>query len=148
MSAHKVKAGTMWLYISPENDGNYDTVVCGLNVGRDDSAQEIDASSQCGPDTEVGTLTLSRSFEGQHLQDPETGKISGTSLRTLFYNKTKVGYMIAPEDPITGDPVTGDEVETGEGYITALSDSYAFDAVGTFQLTLKPSGTPTFVTVS
>lgn len=140
MSKHKVEAGTMYLYISPLNDGNYDTVVCLTSIGKDDSVDEIDAASQCGPDTRPGKLNLSRPFEGQHIQDPDTLTISGTSLRTLLYNKTLIGYKIATEDLAQGD-----ETETGEGYITALSSTYAFDAIGTFTGTLRPSGTPTII---
>ena len=75
MAEHKVIPGSVYLYISPLNDGNYDTVVCGETLTKDDSVAEIDASSQCGPDISPGELSLSRTFEGQHLQDPNTGKI-------------------------------------------------------------------------
>ena len=140
MSEHKVQGGTMLLFIDPAGGTSYDTVVCLTSVSKEDSLSEVDASSACGPDSSPGTLSLSRSFEGQHLQDPLTGKISGTSLRSLMYAKTTVGYMIAPETPVTGD-----EIETGTGYISALSSSYSFDNVGTFSGTLKPYGTPTIV---
>lgn len=139
---HKVLAGTVYLYIDPTGGTNYDTVVCGTSVGKDDSVGEIDASSQCGHDVSPGELALSRSFEGQHLQDPDTAKISGTSLRVLMYNKTLVGYKIA-SDVAGAGPEPGDELETGVGYITALSSTYAFNDVGKFTMTLKPSGTPT-----
>lgn len=138
MSEHKVVGGTMLLYISPLNDSNYDTVVCLTSIGKDDSLGEIDASSACGPDISPGVLTLGRPFEGIHLQDPDSGKISGTSLRTLMYAKTLVGYKIVPTTPEEGD-----ELEVGEGYITSLSSTYAFNDVGKFSGTLKPHGTPT-----
>ena len=145
MSQHKVLPGSVYLYISPLNDGDYDTVVCGENLTKDDSVGEVDASSQCGPDISPGELTLSRTFEGQHEQDPDTGRISGTDLRILMYAKTLVGYKIA----VTPDKAqAGDEIETGEGYITALSSSYAFNDKSTFSMTLKPSGTPTITTES
>lgn len=143
MAEHKVIPGTVYFYISPLNDGYYDTVVCGENLTKDDSVGEVDASSQCGPDISPGELTLSRTFEGQHLQDPDSGKISGTDLRLLMYAKTLVGYKIA-----TDPPAAGDELEEGEGYITALSSSYAFNDKSTFSMTLKPSGTPTITTES
>jgi len=143
MAEHKVTPGSVYLYISPTNDGNYDTVVCGETLTKDDSVAQIDASSQCGPDISPGELSLSRTFEGQHLQDPDTGKISGTSLRLLMYAKTLVGYKIA-----TDPPQEGDELETGEGYITALSSSYSFTDKSTFSMTLNPSGTPTITTES
>lgn len=137
MSEHKVQGGTMLLYIAPANDENYDTVVCLTSIGKDDTVGEVDSSSACGPDINPGVLALSRPFEGFHLQDPDTGKISGTSLRTLMYNKTKVGYKISPVTPVEGD-----EIEVGEGHIFALSSTYAFDSDGTFTGTLRPSGVP------
>lgn len=140
MSEHKVLGGTMLLYISPENDGNYDTVVCLTSVGKDDSVGEVDSSSACGPDIDPGVLSISRSFEGFHLQDPDSGKISGTSLRLLMYNKTEIGYKIAPVSPVLGD-----EIETGVGHIFTLSSTYAFDSSGTFSGTIRTDGVPTII---
>lgn len=137
MSEHKVRGGTMLLFIDPAGGTDYDTVVCLTSVSKDDSVAEVDAASACGPDSSPGTLSLSYSFEGQHLQDPDTGKISGTSLRQLLRAKTTVGFKISPVTPVDGD-----EIETGTGYFSALGSTYAFDSVGTFTGTLKPYGTP------
>lgn len=137
MAEHKVQGGTMLLFIDPNGGTDYDTVVCLTSVSKDDTVDEVDASSACGPDTSPGNLTLSYGFEGQNLQDPDTGKISGTSLRILLRNKTTVGFKIAPVAPVEGD-----EIETGTGYFSALGSTYAFDSVGTFTGTLKPYGTP------
>jgi hypothetical protein len=138
MAEHKVAGGTMLLFIDPTGGNDYDTVVCLTSVGKSDSISVVDASSACGPDKSPGTLELSYSFEGQHLQDPTTGKISGTSLRQLLRSKTTIGWMIAPESPVTGD-----EIEEGTGYLSELSSTYAFDSVGTFTGTIQPYGTPT-----
>ena len=143
MAAHKVDGGTMYLFVSPLNDDNYDTVVCLTSLTKDDSVAEIDASSQCGPDIQPGILSCTRTFEAFLLQDPDTGKISGTDLRILMYAKTTIGYKIA-----TLGLVTGDETETGEGHIFALSSTYSFNEVGTFSGTIRPSGTPVIVTES
>jgi hypothetical protein len=75
------------------------------------------------------------------LQDPNSGKISGTSLRVLLRNKTTIGWKIAPVSPQTGD-----EIEYGTGYLSELSSTYAFDSVGTFTGTIQPYGTPTLET--
>jgi len=131
----------MLLFIDPTGGTDYDTVVCLTSVGKSDSISVVDASSACGPDKSPGTLELSYSFEGQHLQDPNTGKISGTSLRQLLRSKTTIGWMIAPESPVTGD-----EIEEGTGYLSELSSTYAFDSVGTFTGTIQPFGTPTLTT--
>ena len=137
MAEHKVAGGTMLLFIDPTGGTNYDTVVCLTSVSKSASVSVVDASSACGPDKSPGTIELSYGFEGQHLQDPVTGKISGTSLRQLLMAKTTVGWMIAPESPVTGD-----EIEEGTGYLSELSSTYAFDSVGTFTGTIQPYGTP------
>lgn len=138
MAEHKVAGGTMLLYIDSTGGDNYDTVVCLTSVSKSASVSVVDASSACGPDKSPGTVELSYGFEGQHLQDPAAGKISGTSLRQLLMNKTTIGWSIEPESPVTGD-----EIEYGTGYISELSSTYAFDSVGTFTGTIQPYGTPT-----
>ncbi len=137
MAEHKVAGGTMLLFIDPLGGTSYDTVVCLTSVSKADSVTVVDASSACGPDKSPGTIELSYSFEGQHLQDPTTGKISGTSLRQLLRAKTTIGWKIAPETPVTGD-----EIESGTGFLSELSSTYAFDSVGTFTGTIQPFGDP------
>ena len=138
MAEHKVAGGTMLLFIDPAGGTDYDTVVCLTSVSKADSITVVDASSACGPDKSPGTLELSYSFEGQHLQDPDSGKVSGTSLRQLLRAKTTIGWMIAPESPVAGD-----EIEEGTGFLSELSSTYAFDSVGTFTGTIQPYGDPT-----
>jgi hypothetical protein len=137
MAEHKVAGGTVLLYIDPTGGTNYDTVVCLTSVGKADSVTVVDASSACGPDKSPGTVEISYTFEGQHLQDPATGKVSGTSLRQLLRSKATIGFEISPENPVTGD-----EIEFGTGYLSELSSTYAFDSVGTFTGTIQPFGTP------
>ena len=138
MAEHKVAGGTMLLFIDPAGGTDYDTVVCLTSVSKADSITVVDASSACGPDKSPGTLELSYAFEGQHLQDPDSGKVSGTSLRQLLRAKTTIGWMIAPESPVAGD-----EIEEGTGFLSELSSTYAFDSVGTFTGTIQPYGDPT-----
>jgi hypothetical protein len=138
MAEHKVAGGTMLLFIDPNGGTDYDMVVCLTSVSKSDSITVVDASSACGPDKSPGTLELSYAFEGQHLQDPTTGKISGTSLRQLLRAKTTIGWKIAPESPVAGD-----EIESGTGFLSELSSTYAFDSVGTFTGTIQPYGDPT-----
>jgi hypothetical protein len=137
MAEHKVAGGTMLLFIDPAGGTSYDTVVCLTSVSKADSVTVVDASSACGPDKSPGTIELSYSFEGQHLQDPSSGKVSGTSLRQLLRSKTTIGWKIAPETPVTGD-----EIESGTGFLSELSSTYAFDSVGTFTGTIQPFGDP------
>ena len=138
MAEHKVAGGTMLLFIDPTGGTDYDMVVCLTSVSKSDSISVVDASSACGPDKSPGTLELSYAFEGQHLQDPTTGKISGTSLRQLLRAKTTIGWKIAPESPVAGD-----EIESGTGFLSELSSTYAFDSVGTFTGSIQPYGDPT-----
>jgi len=137
MAEHKVAGGTMLLFIDPAGGTDYDTVVCLTSVGKSDSVNVVDASSACGPDKSPGTLEISYSFEGQHLQDPVNGKISGTSLRQLLRDKTTIGWKIAPESPAIGD-----EIEEGTGFISELSSTYSYDSIGTFTGSLMPYNTP------
>ena len=138
MAEHKVAGGTMLLFIDSTGGTSYDTVVCLTSVSKSDSVTVVDASSACGPDKSPGTLEISYGFEGQHLQDPDSGKISGTSLRQLLRNKTTIGWKIAPETPVSGD-----EIESGTGYLSELSSTYSYDSVGTFTGTIQPYGDPT-----
>jgi hypothetical protein len=138
MAEHKVAGGTMLLFIDPAGGTDYDTVVCLTSVSKSATVSVVDASSACGPDKSPGTVELSNGFEGQHLQDPVSGKISGTSLRILLLAKTTIGYKIAPETPVTGD-----EIEEGTGFLSELSSTYAFDSIGTFTGSINPFGQPT-----
>lgn len=137
MSRHKIQGGNVLLFIDPTGGTSYSTVVCLTSVSKSDSVNVVDASSACGPDKSPGTLEISYSFEGQHIQDPSTGEISGTSLRQLLRSKSTLGFKIAPEDPQIGD-----EIEEGTGYLSELSSTYAFDSMATFSLTLQPYGEP------
>ena len=137
MARHKIPGGNVLLFIDPTGGSSYNTVVCLTSVSKSDSVNVVDASSACGPDKSPGTLEISYSFEGQHVQDPDSGEISGTSLRQLLRSKSTIGFKIAPESPAIGD-----EIEEGTGYLSELSSTYAFDSVATFSLTLQPYGEP------
>lgn len=138
MAEHKVNGGDMLLFIDPLGGTNYDTVVCLTSVGISDSVQPVDASSACGPDKSPGAVDISISFEGQHLQDPTSGDISGTDLRILLRAEQTIGWMLSPVSPQPGD-----EIQTGTGYLSELSSTYAFDSVGVFSGTIQPYGLPT-----
>jgi hypothetical protein len=137
MSEHKVQGGSMLLFIDPNGGTDYDIVVCLTSLSKADSVTVVDAASACGPDKSAGILELSYSFEGQHLQDPDGGQISGTDLRFLLRNQQTIGWKIAPESPVAGD-----EIESGTGFLSELSSSYAFDSIGTFTGSINPYGNP------
>jgi hypothetical protein len=138
MAEHKVEGGSMLLFIDSNGGTSYDIVVCLTSVSKSDSISVVDASSACGPDKSPGTLELSYAFEGQHLQDPDGGKISGTDLRILLRGEQTIGWKISPETPVTGD-----EIEEGTGFLSELSSTYTFDSVGTFTGSIQPYGNPT-----
>lgn len=131
----------MMLYIDPNGGTDYDMVVCLTSLSREDSVGEIDANSFCGPDSQPGTVTVgARTAEGYVLADPTSGKISAYDLRTLLHSKTTIGYKLSP-----AQPADGDEIETGTAYISNLSDTYGIEEAGTFSLSIRPFGTPSFV---
>jgi hypothetical protein len=134
MAEHKIQGGDYLLKI------NDDTVVCLTSVSLSDSVTVVDASSACGPDKSPGALEISLSFEGQHLQDPETGKISGTDLRTLLRNESTISFEVGPVSPRVGD-----EIQNGTGFISELSSTYSFDSVGTFTGTIQCYGMPSTI---
>jgi hypothetical protein len=141
MAEHKVQGGNMLLFIDPLGGTDYSTVVCLTSVSTSDSISVVDASSACGPDKSPGTLEISYAFEGQHLQDPTSSKIS-IDLRLLLRNETTIGWALSPEIPQPGD-----EIQFGTGYLSELSSTYAFDSVGTFTGTIQPYGTPSITIV-
>jgi hypothetical protein len=137
MSEHKVQGGDMLLFIDPAGGTDYNTIVCLTSVGISDSVNVIDASSLCGPDKSPGALEISYSFEGQHLQDPSTGSISGTNLRILLRSETTIGWKLSP-----AMPEAGDEIHTGTGWLSELSSTYSYDSIGTFTGVLQPYNEP------
>jgi len=138
MAEHKVQPSTMLLLIDPTGGTSYSTVVCLKSISKNDSVAAIDASSVCGNKKFAGVSDLSYSFDGILLQDPNSGKISGTELRILLRGFTKFGFKITPLSPQIGD-----EIEEGNGFFSDLSSSYSFDDVGNFNGTFSPKGTPT-----
>lgn len=138
MAEHKVQPSTMLLLIDPNGGTNYSTVVCLKSISKSDSVGVIDASSLCGFKKLAGITDLSYSFEGLLLQDPNSGKISGSELRLLLRGFTIFKYKITPLTPQIGD-----EIEEGNGFFSAISSSYSLDDVGNFSGTFYPKGTPT-----
>ena len=141
MAEHKIQPKLMYLFIDTTGVGTtFDTVVCGKTIGVEESWEEIDASSQCGEDVYIGNATQTLSFSGQHLEDADTGKISGTGLRTAARTKVPMKFKLAVETPVTGDTV-----ETGDCVITSISSSYSDTEVGTFDVSFKVKGVSTIV---
>lgn len=138
MAEHKIQGGDMLLFIDPTGGTNYDTVVCLTSVSISDSVQPVNASSACGPDKSPGSVQISISFEGQHLQDPNTGSISGSNLLLLLRAEQNIGWKLSPVTPVGGD-----EIQEGIGFISELSSTYSYDSIGIFSMTISPFGLPT-----
>lgn len=138
MAEHKIQGGDMLLFIDPTGGTNYDTVVCLTSVSVNDSVQPVDASSACGPDKSPGAVQISISFEGQHLQDPNTGTISGSNLLLLLRAEQTIGWKLSPLSPVGGD-----EIQEGIGFISELSSTYSYDSIGIFTMSISPFGLPT-----
>jgi len=142
MAEHKIQGGDMLLFIDPTGGTNYDTVVCLTSVSSNDSVSVVDASSACGPDKSPGTVEVSISFEGQHLQDPNAGSISGSNLLQLLRAEQTIGWKLSP-----ASPVAGDEIQEGTGFISELSSTYSYDTIGVFTMSISPYGLPTITVV-
>ena len=141
MSEHKYKLGADGMLLFMDLSGvppytNYDTVVCLIEVAPKDTVNIVDASSDCGPDKQAGIISYSIGFKGIHLQDPASGKVSGSSIRVALRNTTRCGYKISP-----AVPQEGDEIEVGECFVAELGSTYNFNAPTDFTGTLQPYGT-------
>lgn len=143
MSEHKYKLGAQGQLlfmdlsnVAPYN--NYDTVVCLIDVSPKDTRAVIDASSACGPDKEAGIASFTITGSGIHLLDPDTGKVSGTSLRIALRNNITCGFKISPVSPEKGD-----EIEEGTCFVADLGSTYNFNQPTNFTFTLQPYGTST-----
>ena len=136
MAERKIVNNTMFLFLGT-NGTTYDAVVCLTKISRDLKVDEVDASTFCGQDKTPGQLSGTVAFEGQHMLEPETGKVSGKSLFDYMTAKTTLYWKIAPTTPVTGDVV-----KTGTGFINSLSDNYQLNTQSTFSGSISISGTP------
>lgn len=138
MADTKVSGGRYLLWFDLAGGTDYDLVVCLTQVGSSTSVNTVDASTACGSDKSAGTVEISYSGEGQVLIDPSVGATSIAALKQACRNKTTLGFMYGPENPIAGDVV-----ETGTGFLSQFDDTFPYDSNGTFSLTFQPYGTPT-----
>lgn len=139
MSDTKVTGGRYLLQLDLNGGTDYDIVVCLTNVGISRQVNVQDSSSACGPDKSPSTVDISYSGEGQFVIAPELGKVSVAALKQACQSKTTVGFLIGPMD---SDIQSGDVTETGTGFISQFDESYPFDNVATFTMSLQPYGTP------
>ena len=136
MAERKITNNTILLLLGVDGIV-YDTVVCLTKVGRDLKVDEVDATTVCGPDKSPGQLSGSVTFEGQHLLDAATGKVSGKELFDYLKDKTSLYWKIGPVTPVDGDII-----KTGTGFINALSDNYQLNTQSTFSGNISIQGVP------
>lgn len=138
MAERKLTGKEVGLFIDPSGGTNYNTVVCLTTVSFSSETNIIDANSKCGEDKLAGTQEETIEFEGQHLIDPLTGKISGASLYTLKQNQTTIGWKIGELYPKSSSVV-----KSGQGFISAISEEYGLEDPATFSGTLTIKGLAT-----
>jgi len=69
------------------------------------------------------------------MADPTTGHVSTDEIDDMWRDKTTVYYKVGKVSPIIGDVTY-----SGTGFISALEEVFAQDAVATFTGTLSPYG--------
>lgn len=131
MAQREVSGKDILLFIDPAGGTDYDTIVCLLTNSFTGSTDTINSSSKCGTSSSPGPQTNSVAFEGNYMIDPDTGKISGADLFTLWKNKTNFSWKMGPAIPIADDIVY-----TGNGFISDITITYP-DGVATFSGTIS-----------
>lgn len=136
MAEERINSGTGLYLLELDLTGGteYDTLICSTTLGISDSVDAVDTSSACGQASAPGNVTTEVTWSGYHVKNPDTGRISGSSLRPIVRAKTIVGFRIGP---LVVNP--GDEIQEGKGFISNLSSTYAFDTDATFDVTISPT---------
>ncbi len=126
MAEHKINGSDVVLMLSRDNV-TFSTVVCltAWNVLR--STNEIDAKSFCGPDKIAGTQDNGVTFEGQIMEDPDSGRISTDEITDFWETKQTIYWRLGKLVPLEGD-----ETDYGTGFISKLDKAGGIDAVATF----------------
>jgi len=130
MAEHKISGNDMIVFLS--RDGiTYNTVVCLTSHSFTRGTAIIDAKTMCGPDTLPGAKSNGLTFEGQILEDPDSGKVSTDELDDYWRNTDtvywKYGKLV---------PVDGDETYSGTAFIAKLDISGGMDSPMTFSCEL------------
>lgn len=136
MAERKILPNTILLFLGEAAD-DLSTIVCLTSIRNSFTVDELDATTWCGIAKEPGIFSGNISFSGQHLLDPDTGKVSGHSLFEWMKGKTILFYEISP-----AVPADGDIIQTGSGFINSLSNDYSLDQATTFSATLSIDGEP------
>lgn len=137
MAERKITNNSILLFLG-EDAEDLDTVVCLTSIKQDFTIDEVDATTICGVDKSAGELSGNISFEGQHLLDPVTGKVSGHSIFEWMVAKTVLYYQIGP-----AIPAEGDVIQDGVCFISSMGNAYSLNSQSSFSATLTIKGVPT-----
>lgn len=127
----EVNGKDILLFISTDAGATYDTIVCLTSNSITGSTDTINSSSKCGTSSSPGPTTNDVNFDGNYWLDPDTGKISGGDLFTLWKNKTNFSWKMGPAIPLDGD-----HVYSSTGFISTITITYP-DGVATFSGTIS-----------
>lgn len=126
MASHKISSNDMALFLS--RDGvTYSTVVCLTAFSVTRSTTEIDAKSFCGPDKLPGAQDNGVTFEGQVMENPDSGTLSTDDLTDLWLTKQTIYWKVGKLSPLVGD-----ETDYGTGWISKLDKTGSTDTIVTF----------------
>lgn len=126
MAAHKLSANDIALFLS--RDGNtYSTVVCLTSFTVSRETTEIDAKSFCGPDKLPGAKDNGVTFEGQVMEDPDSGNYSTDELTDFWITAQTIYWKVGKVVPLIGD-----ETDYGTGFISKLDKTGSVDGIVTF----------------
>lgn len=143
MAEHKISANDIVLFIKRTSEVTYNTLVCLTGFTVDRNTNEIDAKSFCGPDKLPGAKENGVTFEGQVLEDPDSGKISTDELIDLWTNDDTIDWKIGKLVPVEGD-----ETDSGTGFISKLTKTGSVDSIVTFSGAIGVYGLITHTTAT
>ena len=127
MAAHKISSNDMVLFIKRTAETNYNVVICLTAFAITRSTTEIDAKSFCGPDKIPGAKDNGVTFEGQVMENTDSGNISTDELIDLWQTSETIDWKLGKLVPEEGD-----ETDFGTGFISKLDKAGATDAIVTF----------------
>lgn len=130
------------LYLKKTDDiaGEYQLLVCSTDLGLSQTANEIDASSKCGPYTLAGIKEGEITVTAQMLVDAATtGTIGVKEVREGFSDNVSWDFKIT-------DNPTAPTIEdvSGQVIITSMDFNWSNDEAASADITFKTQGSITY----
>lgn len=126
MAQRKIAGKNMFLFMGRAAN-NLNQVICLTSQTYTRTTDEIDAATQCGPDTQPGPQKNSYSFEGQTMLDPDGGKISTDEIDDFWRNGDTIFWKVQELAPTIGSIIY-----SGSGFISELTENFALNEPSTF----------------